>query len=175
MRATALTVAALITSCILVAGCGAKHMITGPTAGVGSTQAIAAQAAGAVQPSAAVNLNGRSGQMPAYYDGRLLTINFMELPAVAEQAALTHNTGVNIIYQSDPGLAEGKPFISVINAIPGDGFNPLWEEFQITFTAGHTPRQLLSDDEVTAAVASGEITLTDTDELYRCSVVGPSK
>jgi len=35
---------------------------------------------------------------------------------------------------------------------------------------GHTPRQLESDNDVAAAVASGEITLTSTNQVYRCSV-----
>ena len=78
---------------------------------------------------------------------------------------------------SDAGLEGGtKPFISVLYAIQGDGFNPLWVEVQISFTDGHTPRQLFSDDEIGDAVASGEITVTVTDEVYRCSVVGtPSR
>ena len=57
---------------------------------------------------------------------------------------------------------------------PGESdYNPLWQEVQIAFTAGHTPRQLTSDTEVLAAQASGEIALFPTDEVYRCSVVGP--
>jgi hypothetical protein len=64
-------------------------------------------------------------------------------------------------------------FISVLDAIQGDGFNPLWQEVQISFTSGHTPRQLTSDTDILAAAASGEITLSSTTEVYRCSVVGP--
>jgi hypothetical protein len=65
-------------------------------------------------------------------------------------------------------------FISVLDAIQGDGFNPLWREVQITFNGGFTPRQLFSDTEILAAAAGSnpEITLTTTDELYRCSVIG---
>src|SRR5207247_4708552 len=57
-------------------------------------------------------------------------------------------------------------------AIPGDGFNPIWEEVQITFNEGFQPVQFTSDDQVLEAAAKGEITLTDTEEFYRCSVVG---
>jgi len=117
--------------------------------------------------------NGSAGQMPALYDGELLTMNFMELPSGGEQANIQNNGSINTIYMSDPGLPGGQPFVSVLDAIQGDGFNPLWEEVQIAFTAGHTPRQLLSDNDVLAAAAAGEITLTVTGELYRCSVVGP--
>ena len=62
----------------------------------------------------------------------------------------------------------------MINAIQGDGFNPLWQQVLIKFNAGFTPHQFTSDDQVNAA-ASGpnpEITLVVTDEVYRCSVVG---
>jgi hypothetical protein len=50
--------------------------------------------------------------------------------------------------------------------------NPLWVECQITFNPGHTPHQFFSDNEVQAAQQSGEITVTNTHELYRCSVIG---
>ena len=120
------------------------------------------------------NLNGSAGDMPAYYDSMLFTINFKEFPAQAEKSILAHNNNFNIIYQSDPGLPGGLPFISVIDAIPGDGFNPLWREVQIVFNEGFTPRQLFSDDEILAASkgTNPEITLMPTDEVYRCSVVG---
>ena len=38
----------------------------------------------------------------------------------------------------------------VIDAIPGDGFNPLWREVQISFNEGFDPRQLTSDTDVEA-------------------------
>ncbi len=117
--------------------------------------------------------NGRAGVMPAYYDHQLFLINFKELPAGGEKATLAHNRSINLIFMSDDGLPGGEPFISVLDAIQGDGFNPLWVEVQIAFNAGHTPRQLFSDDEIADAAVAGEITLTVTDEVYRCSVVGP--
>ena len=117
--------------------------------------------------------NGSASTIPAYYDGALFNIQFVEFSPAAEQSLLQHNKSLNFIYQSDPGLPGGKPFISVIDAIPGDGFNPIWEEVQITFTHGHTPRQLFSDTEVEAAFNAGEITLTFTGEVYWCPVVGP--
>jgi hypothetical protein len=115
---------------------------------------------------------GAANEIPAYYDHSLFTIQFVEFSPRAEKSLLQHNQSLNFICQSDPGLPGGAPFTSVIDAIPGDGFNPIWEEVQIAFTAGHTPRQLFSDDEIAAAVASGEITLTDTGEVYWCPVVG---
>jgi hypothetical protein len=115
---------------------------------------------------------GSPTEIPAYYDHQLFNIHFVEFSPKAEKSLLAHNQSLNFIYQSDPGLPGGAPFISVIDAVPGDGFNPIWEEVQIAFTQGHTPRQLFSDDEIAAAAASGEVTLTDTGEVYWCPVVG---
>ncbi len=116
--------------------------------------------------------NGAASTIQAYYDHELFNIHFVEFSPAAEKALLQHNKSINFIYQSDPGLPGGQPFISVIDAIPGDGFNPIWEEIQITFTAGHTPRQLFSDNEVAEAFNNGEITLDATGEVYWCPVVG---
>ena len=117
--------------------------------------------------------NGSASVIPAYYDHNLFQIQFVEFSPAAEKSLLQHNASLNFIYQSDPGLPGGQPFVSVIDAIPGDGFNPIWEEVQITFAAGHTPRQLFSDTEIAAAFDAGEITLTLTGEVYWCPVVGP--
>jgi hypothetical protein len=121
--------------------------------------------------AAAGNISGIGGIMPAYYDHNLLTINFKRQDT-SQATLLVKNKSINTIYQSDPGLPGGAPFISVLDAIQGDGFNPLWQEIQITFKPGHTPRQLFSDNEVADAFAAGEITLAGTGELYRCSVIG---
>ena len=126
-------------------------------------------------PAFAQSTKGHASDMPAYYDAKLFTINFMELSPDAERSAIAHNSAINKIFRSDPGLPGGQPFISVLDAIQGDGFNPLWREFQIAFTTGHTPRQLTSDNDVAAAVQSGEITLQATNEVYICSVVGSKK
>lgn len=123
---------------------------------------------------AAARGNGPSTYIPAYYDGKLYTTSFMELPSKAEMATEMHNNSKNIIYQYDPGIAPGVPFISVLDAIPGDGFNPLWEEWQITFLT-ITPQQFLSDNDILAAEQAGQISLTDTDEMYICAVVGFKK
>jgi len=116
----------------------------------------------------ASNPNGSGGDMPAYYDGQLFTINFKLL-----KPDLHKNPSFNTIYQCDSCQASGLNFVSVLDAIQGDGFNPIWEEVQITFNPGNPVRQLTSDTDVLAAAAQGIITLTDTEEFYRCSVVGP--
>ena len=117
----------------------------------------------------------KNGNMMAYYDDQLFTINFMELPAGGEAAVLTHNGSINTIYMCDQCMTGPHPFmfISVLDAIQGDGFNPLWNEVQIVFNPGVTPHQFTSDNDILAARAAGKITLNPTTEVYRCSVLGP--
>src|SRR5262249_23193574 len=135
--------------------------------------ALAVAACGNDNSALAGNANGSAGDMPAYYDHHLLTINFKELPDDAAADVLANNPSINVSFMSEDPLPDGSEFVAVLDAIQGDGFNPLWVEAEIEFTAGHTPRQLFSDDEIADAVQSGEITLKFTDEVYRCSVVGP--
>src|SRR5262245_37956522 len=99
----------------------------------------------------AESMNGRQGTMSGFYDSQLFTINFKELPTGGEASNLAHNGSINTIYQCDScaGLIDGKDFVSVLDAIQGDGFNPLWQEVQVSFSAGFAPRQLFSDDQIT--------------------------
>ena len=117
---------------------------------------------------------GIGSAIPAYYDGNLLKIIFVEFSSIAEANLIAHNNSINFIYQSDPGLPNNQPFISVIDAVPGDGMNPVWREVQIAFNTGFTPRQLFSDNEVLTAAsgANPEITLDTTNEVYWCPIVG---
>ena len=128
---------------------------------------------GAVQGQTAAHgsPNGAAGQMPAYYDGELFTVNMFEVPA--SDPLIERNSSINVIYATND-LDEEQDFVPVIDAIQGDGFNPLWLQVLIKFNAGSTPHQFFSDVEVEAAAAgpNPEITLVETDEVYRCSVVG---
>ena len=126
----------------------------------------------AFQMAFAGSVNGAARQMPAFYDGQLFTVNMKEL-ASASATIIQHNPSLNVIYTTKD-LDEEQDFIPVIDAIQGDGFNPLWEQILIVFNAGFAPRQFTSEEEVLEA-ASGpnpEITLVETGEVYRCSVVG---
>jgi hypothetical protein len=123
--------------------------------------------------SAAGSVNGAAGQMPAFYEGQVVTVNMKQLPATASASIIAKNQGLNEIFASND-LDDPQDFFPVIDAIPGDGFNPLWHQFLIVFNPGFTPHQFVSEDEVEAAAAGSnpEITLVETDEVYRCSVVG---
>src|SRR6476646_9392272 len=127
---------------------------------------------GVLGASTTGSTSGIGSAMPAFYDGKLFKINFTELPPGGESANLTKNGSINNIYQSDQCNAVGKAFVSVIDAVPGDGMNPLWQEVQVTFANPRNCQQFTSDDQVLAAAASGLVTLTPTGDLYRCSVIG---
>ena len=122
-------------------------------------------------PAAQGSPKGAAGQMPAYYDGELFTVNMFEVPA--SDPIIAHNSSANIIYATND-LDEEQDFVPVITAIQGDGFNPLWLQVLIVFNPGFTAHQFFSDVEVEAAAAGAnpEITLVVTDEVYRCAVVG---
>ena len=117
-------------------------------------------------------MNGAAGQMPAFYDGELFTVNMKEMPKDSEGPLIGNNRSINEIYASND-LDEEQDFIPVIDAIQGDGFNPLWRQNLIVFNDGFTPHQFFSDDEVLTAAAgpNPEITIVVTDEVYRCAVV----
>jgi len=112
--------------------------------------------------------NGSASKRPVFYEGKLVTVNMFEVPG--EGSLLGKNPGINTIYATND-LDEPQDFNSVIDAIPGDAFNPLWHQVLIVFNEGFTPHQFVSEDDVLAAAAAGEITLVSTDEVYRCSVV----
>lgn len=119
----------------------------------------------------AASPNGSAGEMPAFYDGQMFTINFKQEPSGGEASLLSHNSSINTIYMSDQAERAGVMFTSVLDAIQGDGFNPLWQEVQIVFIT-IPPQQLFSDTQILAAADAGQIALVPTTEVYRCSVVG---
>ncbi len=117
------------------------------------------------------SLNGVDGTMPAYFNDQLFTITLKLEPS--SDVLLLQNSQVNHIYMCDAcsGTLAGG-FIAVIDEIQGVGFNPLWQDVEIVFNPGHAPRQLTSAAAILAAQASGELALTFTTEVYRCSVIG---
>jgi hypothetical protein len=123
--------------------------------------------------AASASSNGAAGQMPAYYEGQLFIVNMKEMPDNASGSLIPKNGSVNEIYASND-LDEEQDFIPVIDAIQGEGLNPLWRQILIVFNPGFKPHQFVSEDQIDEAAAGSnpEIHLVDTDEVYRCSVVG---
>lgn len=148
----------------------AMHPTTAPQV---SEAGLITASSRASAPSTGGSTKGAAGEMPAYYDGQLFTINSVELPEDASAATIASDQSLNEIYATND-LDEEQDFLPVVDAIQGDGFNPLWRQNLIAFNPGFTPHQFVSDEEVIAAAkgANPEITLIPTDEVYRCAVVG---
>lgn len=158
---------------VLALGLGACSHQMPDQPGAMSQGAASDQQAPAATLAARENTNGAAGQTPAIYDGRVITVNMMELPKNGSASLIDRNSSTNEIYATND-LDDEQDFLPVIDAIQGDGFNPLWRQNLIVFNPGFTPHQFQSDDEVEAAAAGAnpEITIVKTDEMYRCSVVG---
>ena len=116
-------------------------------------------------------MNGAAGQMPAYYDGKLLTVNMKELPQLPLPRP-SREPSINQIFTTED-LDEEQEFFPVIDAIQGDGFNPLWLQILIVFNPGfvHVSSFPMRRSR-RLPTAPIRITLVPTDEVYRCSVVG---
>jgi hypothetical protein len=157
---------ALTSLSILGSACQQENGLTAP-----ENNSAMSKTNGAV--AAVGSVNGAAGQMPAFYEGELFTVNMKELSETANASIIAKNKNLNEIYATND-LDDPQDFFPVINAIQGEGFNPLWHQILIVFNPGFTPHQFVSEDEVEAAAAGAnpEITLVVTDEVYRCSVVG---
>jgi len=131
-----------------------------------------ASAGSASLTTATSNPNGVGGTTPAFYDDELFTINLMMLPPGGESATIAHNGSINTIYQSDGCHPGGHDFVNVLDAIQGDGFNPLWREVQVVFNNPAACKQFTSDNDILAAAAAHMVSLQTTSDLYRCSVIG---
>jgi hypothetical protein len=151
---------------------GAPSQITPASVAASTGDSLSATAGGRALAQGASS-NGAAGQMPAYYEGQLFTVNMKEMPEDASASLIANSPSINEIYASND-LDEEQDFVPVIDAIQGEGFNPLWRQILIVFNAGFTPHQFVSEEQIEAAATGPkpEITLVKTDEVYRCSVVG---
>jgi hypothetical protein len=165
MKKTSIVFGMLGPLALVIAGCGHSSP-TSPRYGATNASADPRVA------TAASSVKGAGGEIPAFYDGQLFTINDVEISETAA-AQVGSNPSHNEIFVTND-LDDPQDFHPVLNAIQGDGFNPLWEQIRIVYNPGVTPHQFTSDDEVAQAAAGAhpEITLVDTGEVYRCSVVG---
>ena len=162
---------------------GSMSPTTAPRQGTLRASASATDPAAPIQASStngapveASSTNGSASQMPAFYDDKLFTVNMKQMPDLGSASTIAHNGSINEIYASND-LDEEQTFTPVLDAIQGDGFNPLWQQNLIVFNTGFTPHQFTSDTDVLAAASGSnpEITIVTTDEVYRCSVVGTKK
>jgi hypothetical protein len=119
------------------------------------------------------NPNGAAGEIPAFFNGQSVTINVKQLSDSAAASILAHNPSLQTIFVTND-LDEPQAFAPVLSAVPGQNFNALWDQVLIQFNPGVTPHQFTSEADILAAAKAGQITLINTGEVYRDSVVGGS-
>jgi hypothetical protein len=62
---------------------------------------------------------------------------------------------------------------NIIDTVPGKAdYSPLWQVNMVMFKDGATPHLLKSKADVDAAVAAGEVTVTQTNMVVNCPVLG---
>jgi hypothetical protein len=117
------------------------------------------------------NDNGAAGEIPALFNGKSVTINVNQLSDKAAASILANNPRLQTIFVTND-LDEPQTFAPVLSAVPGQNFNALWDQVLIQFNQGVTPHQFTSEADILAAAKAGQITLINTGEVYRDSVVG---
>jgi hypothetical protein len=127
----------------------------------------------ATQASTTKDSEGAATQIPAFFNGQSVIINVVQLADKAAAAILASNPRLQTIFVTND-LDQPQTFAPVLSAVPGQNFNGLWDQVLITFNAGVTPHQFTSEADILAAAMAGQITLTNTGEIYRDSVVAGS-
>lgn len=106
-----------------------------------------------------------------YYGGQEFQVNVKTLDPASASAIIARSSQLHTLYISD----RCRQFVTVTDAVEGDSYSPLWRGVQIEFNPGYPCHQFRSEDEITSAVKSGEISLNPTGYVYRCRVIGPHK
>ena len=147
--------------------------LTGPSsAAAGLSNVSSAQPALplATQVNTPKDSEGAATQIPAFFNGQSVIINVLQLADNAAASILAHNPRLQVIFVTND-LDDPQTFAPVLSAVPGQNFNGNWDQILIKFNAGVTPHQFTSEADILAAAKAGQITLVNTGEVYRDSVV----
>ncbi|HEY2071946.1 MAG TPA: hypothetical protein VGG88_00065 [Gaiellaceae bacterium] len=118
----------------------------------------------------------------AYYDGHKDTYFVTDVSNKAQASAL----GVN--FSKELAAVKGAPAqyfvqgravagqLSVFGSEPGEpDYNPLWEEFFVTWKPGVKPVLLVKDDQITGLAKKGKLTLRDAHIVLNAPIVKVGK
>lgn len=153
-------VAALVLAAV-VAGCGGDDSAAEDTVAEAAPEAPAeAGEAGAE----VVRFGDASTIVEGFFDGEVVEYFDFGPIELAEGNALAP------IWVVTNGTSEQ---MNVIDTVPGQAaYSPLWQVIEVTFNDGVEPRTLRSRAEVEQAEATGEVTLTETETVVNCPVIG---
>jgi len=113
-----------------------------------------------------------------YYDGHKVTYLSTDVSSKAQAAAMHINYAPNIgkvkglpeIYLVVGRAAPGQ--LAVFTTQPGEpGYNPLWDETDLTWKAGVKPMLLKSDTQIDKLKKQGMLTEKDGGAVLNCPIV----
>jgi hypothetical protein len=118
----------------------------------------------------------------AYYDGHKDTYFVTDVSNKAQASALHVN------YSKELAAVKGAPAqyfvqgravagqLSVFGSEPGEpSYNPLWEEFFVTWKPGVKPVLLVKDDQITGLAKKGKLTIRDAHIVLNAPIVKVGK
>lgn len=117
-----------------------------------------------------------------YYDGHRDTFLVTDVSSKAQASALHVNFSRRI------GKVKGAPAqyfirgraahgqLSVFGSEPGEAdYNPLWEEFFVSWKAGVNPVLLVKDDQINELAKKGEVTVRDAHIVLNAPIIKVGK
>ncbi|MGN6431214.1 MAG: DUF7482 domain-containing protein [Gaiellaceae bacterium] len=117
-----------------------------------------------------------------YYDGHKDTFLVTDVSNKAQASALKANYSKEIgTVKSAPAQyfikgTAAKGQLSVFGSEPGEtDYNPLWEEFFVTWKAGVTPVLLVRDDQIKSLAKSKKLTLKDAHIVLNAPITHVAK
>jgi hypothetical protein len=140
--------------------------------GVAGGIAPVTPAMAAAQASTPKDSEGAATQIPAFFDGQSVTINVLQKSDQSAASVSANNPNLQTIFVTND-LDDPQQFAPVLSAVPGQNFNGNWLQVRIQFNT-IAPKQFTSVADIMAAANKGQITLINTGEVYRDSVVGGS-
>jgi hypothetical protein len=118
----------------------------------------------------------------AYYDGHKDTYVITDVSNKAQASmwhinfapAIGHVRGLPAQYFVEGKAVAGQ--LSVFGSEPGESdYNPLWEEFFVTWKAGAKPVLLVKDDQINALAKEGKLTLRDAHIVLNAPILHVGK
>jgi hypothetical protein len=153
---------------------------------VAAALAVATTAAAAAASSGPLLLGpagtSRQTTFKAYYDGH------KDAYLVTDVSSKAQATALHINYSAEIGHVKNLPAqyfvrgkaaagqLSVFGSEPGESdYNPLWEEFFVTWKASSKPVLLVKDDQIKGLAKQGKLTLRDAHIVLNAPVTKVGK
>src|SRR5947209_8032217 len=147
---------------------------------IGATSALAATKSSMLPLGPGANSERTTYQ--AYYEGH------QDAYFVTDVSSKAQATAMHINFSKELAGVKGAPAqyfvlgraaagqLSVFGSEPGEhDYNPLWEEFFVTWKAGVKPVLLVKDNQITGLAKQGKLTLRDAHVVLNAPIVKVGK